>query len=136
MFDRELCIAEELDAYVEACQVGQRTECLADLPVDEWCLADKLLRLSAIARPDVQFLAKLEIQIFEAARKSVETIVQKNNKRTYSSPLYLSPVRMQNQAVIVSNSVGTIAEGNPQKGELLLMSGMVNADIVLGEELL
>lgn len=79
MFDRELCMAEELDAYVEACQAGHRSERLADLPADEWYLADKLLSLSAIARPDVHFLANLETQIFGATRKSAVTTLQENN---------------------------------------------------------
>ena len=57
MIDRELYEAEELDMYVEAHQAGQPAELPPDLPLNEWRLADKLLGISAIARPNAQFLA-------------------------------------------------------------------------------
>ena len=75
MIDKELYEAEELDSYIETHQSGQAAQPQLDLPLDEWCLAEKLLGLSAVAQPDDHFLIKLENEIHQTARTPDETIV-------------------------------------------------------------
>lgn len=73
MIDNELYVAEELDTFLEARQVGQPIELPPDLPLEEWQLADKLLGISTNVLPNAQFLDNLENQIQAAARRSKTT---------------------------------------------------------------
>ena len=78
MFDREFYAAEELDSYVEIHQAGQVAKFLPDVPADDLHLADKLMGICAIAQPDVKFLADVEKQIHERARKLPENTAESN----------------------------------------------------------
>ncbi len=89
MIDMELYEAEELDSYVGAYQASQTTELPPDLPQLKCRLADILLEISTITRPDAQFLVDLENQIYEIDRKPIETIVQ--SKHMFSNGEHEGP---------------------------------------------
>jgi hypothetical protein len=78
MIDKELSMAEELDTFVEARQVGQPIELPPDLPLEEWQLADELLGISAVVLPNDQFLDYLVNQTQSAARKSKTSGIPEN----------------------------------------------------------
>jgi hypothetical protein len=78
MFNKELYEAEELDFFVETLRAGRAALSQLDLQKGQWDLAEKLLGISAIAQPDIDFLVNLENQIHETARKPDATIVLEN----------------------------------------------------------
>jgi len=80
MFNKELYEAEELDFFVETLRAGRAALSQLDLQKGQWDLAEKLLGISAIAQPDIDFLVNLENQIHETARKPDATIVLENYK--------------------------------------------------------
>lgn len=86
MIDRELYEAEKLDSYVGAHQASQTVKLPSDLPQPEWRLADILLDISTITQPDAQFLVDLDNQIYEIARKPLETTARYKNVHSNEQP--------------------------------------------------